>query len=139
MLAVGKPSSRPRLAPWITSPETNQGAPRSSVASTTLPWLKRRAHRARGNRPALVLERRHDVDRETEPRALFRQIGRRAGALVAEMEIEADRRAADAETADQDALDEIFRRSGGELRVEIHDDGAVEPARRQEAQLVARA
>ena len=55
------------------------------------------------------------------------------------MEVEADRRAADAEAADQNALDEIFRRRGGELRVEIHDDGAVEPARRQQAQLVARA
>ena len=68
---------------------------------------------------------------------MFRQEGRRAGALVAEMEVEADRRAADAEAADQDALDEIGRRGGGKLGVEGHDDGAVEPARRQQAQPVA--
>ena len=38
-LAVGKPSSRPRFSPCTTSPEVNQGAPRSSAASTTLPRL----------------------------------------------------------------------------------------------------
>ena len=53
------------------------------------------------------------------------------------MKIEADRRAADAEAADQDALDEIGRRGGGKRGVEGHDDGAVEPGRRQQAQLVA--
>ena len=49
------------------------------------------------------------------------------------MEIEADRRAADAEAADQDALDEILRRGRGERGVEGHDDGAVEPGRRRAA------
>ena len=53
------------------------------------------------------------------------------------MEIEADRRAADAEHADQDAGDEILGRGGRERGVEAHDDGAVEPGGGQEAQLVA--
>ena len=137
ILAVGKPSSRPRLSPWMTSPETNQGAPRSSAASTTLPW------------PSAVRTAPDDTGRPSSSsggtmstakpssRALLGQISRRAGAVLAEMEIEADRRAADAEAADQDALDEILRRGGGERGVEGHDDGAVEPGRRQQPQLVA--
>ena len=83
-----------------------------------LALAERRAHRAGGHRPALVLQRRHDVDGEAEPRALLGEVSRRAGAVLAEMEIEADRRAADAEAADQDAGDEILRRGGGERRVE---------------------
>ena len=74
-----------------------------------LALAQRHADRAGGHRAALVLERRHDVDGKAEAGALLGQIGRRAGALVAEMEIEADRRAADAEASDQNALDEILR------------------------------
>ena len=53
------------------------------------------------------------------------------------MEIEADRRAADAQPPDQNARDEILRRRSGERRVERHDDGAVEPGGGEQAQLVA--
>ncbi len=70
-------------------------------------------------------------------RALLRQISGRTLAIVAEMKVEADGRAADAKTPDQDPLDEIGGRGRGKPRVEIHHDGAVEPARRQQAQLVA--
>ena len=58
-------------------------------------------------------------------------------AVLAEMEIEADGRAADAEAADQDALDEVLGRGAGERGVEGHDDGAVEPGGGEQAQLVA--
>ena len=53
------------------------------------------------------------------------------------MKIEADRRAADAERSRQNSCDEILGRSCGQRRVERHHDGAVEPGRRQQAQLVA--
>src|SRR3974390_2003289 len=58
------------------------------------------AHRSRRHRAAFVFERRHDVDREAEPLALFRKIIRRAAAVLPEMEIEADGRAADAKFVD---------------------------------------
>ncbi len=41
------------------------------------------------------------------------------------------------QAADQDAGDEILRRGGGKLGVETHDEGAVEPGRGQQPQLVA--
>src|SRR6185437_10415407 len=102
-----------------------------------LALAERRAHRAGRYRAALVLERRHDVDREAEPGALRAQISGRAFAVVAEMEIEADGGATNAKASDQNALDEIGGRGGGKLGVEIHHDDAVEPARRQQPQPVA--
>ena len=74
---------------------------------------------------------------EAEPRALLGKKARRAGAVLAEMKIEADRGAADAERADQNRCDEILRRGRRQRGVEAHDDGAVEPGRRQQPQLVA--
>src|SRR6185437_9642217 len=65
-----------------------------------LALAERRAHRAGGYRAALVLERRHDVDREAEPGALRAQISGRAFAVVAEMEIEADGGATNAKASD---------------------------------------
>ena len=53
------------------------------------------------------------------------------------MEIETDGRAADAEAADQNLFDEIPGRGGGERGVEFHYDGAMQPGRRQQAELVA--
>ncbi len=61
-----------------------------------LPRRERGADRAGRHRAALVLERRHDIHRKAELGALLAQEIRRAGAVLAEMEIEADRRAADA-------------------------------------------
>ncbi len=102
-----------------------------------LALVERRAHRARRHRPALILERRHDVDGKAEPPALLLQILRRAGAVLAEMEIEANGRAADAETAHENLLDEFFRRGRHQRRVEGHDDGAIESGACKQAQLVA--
>ena len=51
------------------------------------------------------------------------------------MEIEADRRAADAEPPDQNLLDELLGRGRGERRVEGQHDRAVEPGRGQQPQL----
>ena len=98
---------------------------------------ERLAHRAGGDRPALVFQRRHDVDGKAELGALLGEIVGRAAAVLAEMEVEADGRAADAEAADQDLLDEAVGRGAGEPGVEGHDDGAVEPGGGEQAQLVA--
>ena len=68
---------------------------------------------------------------------LLGQEFRRAGAVLAEVKIEADRCAANAERAGEDLLDEILGRCRCERRVELHDDRSVEPAGSQEAQLVA--
>src|SRR5665213_1444731 len=102
-----------------------------------LALAQRRAHRARRHRPAFVFERRYDIDGKAEPGALLAQIDWRALAVMAEMEIETDGRAADAEAPDQNVLDKISGGGGGKLGVEIHHDGAIEPARRQQPQPVA--
>ena len=132
--AVGKPSSRPRLSPWITVPDTNQGKPRSSVASRTRPAGKRLADRPGGNRTPVVLEPGHDIHREAALAALGCEKLRRSGAARAEMEIKADRRAADREPLDQDALDEFLGGEAGKRRVEGEHDRAVEPGRGEEPQ-----
>ena len=111
-LAVGKPSSRPRLSPWITCRTRTRESRASSAASSTRPPASAVADRAGRHRAAVVLERRHDIDGEAVLAALRRQEIRRAGAVRAEMEIEADRRAADGEPLDQDALDEFLGASG---------------------------
>ena len=68
--------------------------------------------------------------------AAARIVGR-AGAVGAEMEIEADRDAGDREPLDQDALDEFLGAERRQRRVEAQHDRAVEPGRRQQPQLVA--
>ena len=120
----------------MTSPETNQGAPSNSVASTTLPAASaaRTAPEETG-RPSSSSGGTISTA-NAEPRALLGQKTRRAHAVLAEMKIEADRRAADAERARKNCDDEIFGGGRRQRRVEIHDDGAVEPGRRQQAQLV---
>src|SRR5262245_589544 len=95
-----------------------------------------RAHGARRHRPALVFEWRNDVDGKTETLALLAQEFRRAGAVLAEMKIEADSCTANAKRAGKDLLDEILGGCGRQRRIELHDDGSVEPARSKEAQLV---
>src|SRR5581483_12503671 len=96
---------------------------------------ERGAHRAGGDRTALVLERRHDVDGKALLLALRGEKARRAGAVLAEMKIEADGGAADAEPLDQHVADEILGRGAGEPRIEAHDDRAGETGRGQEPQL----
>ena len=56
---------------------------------------------------------------------------------MSEMKIESDRGAANAKTSDENLFDEIFRRGGGKLGVEFHDNGAVESRRRQQPHFVA--
>ena len=72
---------------------------------------QRGADRGRRDRAALVLQRRRGLDREAVALALFGEERRRAAALMAEMKVEADGRAADAEPADQNARDEFLRAS----------------------------
>src|SRR6185312_5678680 len=52
------------------------------------------------------------------------------------MKVEADRRPADAQSPDQDPLDEVLCRCARELRVKTHDHRAVEARGGQQAQLV---
>ena len=98
---------------------------------------ERGADRAGTNRPPLVLEARHDIDREAELGALRREIFGRARTVEAEMKIEADGDAGDGEPPDQDARDEILRGKPRQRRVEAQHDRAVEPGRGQEPQLRA--
>ena len=68
---------------------------------------KRRADRAGANRPSLVFEPRHDIDRESELRTLRREIFGRTRAIETEMKIEPDGDAGDGKPPHQNARDEI--------------------------------
>ena len=72
-----------------------------------------------------VTKRRHNIDGKAVALALRLQEFRRAGAIGAEMKIEADRRAADGKTLHQYPLDEIFRAEFGQGGVEGKHDCAV--------------
>src|SRR5262245_38811676 len=71
---------------------------------------ERRADGAGRDRPAFVFQRWDDVDCKAEALALLGQEFRRTGTVLAEMKIEADGRAANAERAREDLRDEILRR-----------------------------
>ena len=77
-----------------------------------------------------------DVDLDAEPRRLADQKARRAGAALAEMEVVADRNAADAEPPDQVMVNEILRGGAGAGLVEGHHHGAGKAGPGQQAQLV---
>ena len=96
---------------------------------------ERIAHRAGGDPPPGELERRHHVDREAVGRALRLEELRRAPALLAEMEVEADGGAADRQPFDQDVGDELLGGEPGERGVEGEHHRAVEPGRGQQPQL----
>ena len=98
------------------------------------PGGERVADRAGRHRAAIVFEPRHHVDGEAVLPALGFEKIRRAGAVHAEMEVEADHGAGDGKALDQDALDKIFRRKAGQRRVEGEHDRAVEAGRGQKAQ-----
>ena len=98
------------------------------------PGGERVADRAGRHRAAVVLEPRHHVDGEAVLLALGFEEIRRAGAVHAEVEVEADHGAADGKALDQDAADEVLRREAGQRRVEREHDRAVEPGRGQKPQ-----
>ena len=77
-----------------------------------------------------------DVDLDAEPRRLADQQARRADPALAEMEVVADRDAADAEPLDQVMVNEILRRGPGAGLVEGHHHGAGKPGPGQQPQLV---
>ena len=64
------------------------------------------------------------------------QQARRSDPALAEMEVVADRDAADAEPLDQIMVNEILRRGAGAGLVEGHHHGAVKPGPGQQPQLV---
>src|SRR4029078_12841081 len=76
------------------------------------------------------------VESKAAPAALLDQECRRAGAVLSEVKIETDCRAADAECAGKNLLDEMRGRSRRKRGVELHDGRSGEPAGSQEAQLV---
>ena len=96
---------------------------------------QRVAHRAGRDAAALVLERRHHIDRKAVVGALRHQEVRRAAPRLAEMEVEADHRAADGEPVHQDALDELLGAEARQRGVEGEQDRAVEPGRGQQPEL----
>jgi len=75
------------------------------------------------------------VDLDAEPGRLVDEEARRADPSLAEMEVVADRDAADAETPDQVMVNEILRAGTGTRLVEGHDHGAGEPGAGQKPQL----
>ena len=100
-----------------------------------VPSRQRIAHRAGGDAAALVLERRHHIDRKAVVGALRHQEIRRAAPRLAEMEVEADHRAADGEPVHQDAFDKLLGAEAGQRGVEIEQDCAVEPGRGEQPEL----
>src|ERR1044072_7951392 len=77
-----------------------------------------------------------DVDLDAEARRLADEEAGRAGPALAEMEVVADRNAADAEAFDQIMVNEILRRGAGPAPVEGHHDSSVEPGSGRQPQLV---
>ena len=64
MLAVGKPSSRPRRSPSTTVPSTMKGAPRQRRRALHLAGGDQRADPGRGDGLAVDLDQRHDAGLE---------------------------------------------------------------------------
>jgi hypothetical protein len=85
--------------------------------------------------PALQLIGRHHVHGEAVLVALRLQKLRRAAAILAEVEVEADHRPGDGEALHQDVGDEPFGGEVGQRRVEGEQDRAVEAGRREQPQL----
>ncbi len=131
---MGKPSSRPRLSPWITATGHEPRIAEELGRLVEPAGGERVADRAGRHRAPLVFEPRHHVDGEAVLLALGFEEIRRAGAVHAEMEVEADHGAGDGKALDQDALDKTFRRKAGQRRVEGEHDRAVEPGRGQKPQ-----
>ena len=101
-----------------------------------LPLGQRHPDRAGGNRPLGDVDMGLDVDLDAEARRLADQKARRADAAFAEMEVVADRNAADAEPPDQVMVNEILRAGAGAALVEGHHHGAGKPGAGQQPQLV---
>src|SRR5712671_8178411 len=76
------------------------------------------------------------VDLDAEAGGLADQQARRADPALAEMEVVADRDAADAEPLDQVMVNEILCRGAGAVLVEGHHDRASEARAGQKPQLV---
>src|SRR4029077_7084555 len=83
---------------------------------------------------AAVQQRWNNIDGKAVPLAFYLEKIRRAGAIGAEMKVEADRRAADGEAVDKNALDEIFGSQFGKVGVEGQHNRAVEPGGGEQAQ-----
>ena len=93
------------------------------------------AHRAGGDPPVLMLERRHHVDRKAVVGTLRHQEVRGAAPRLAEMEVEADHGAGDGEPVDQDLFDELLGGEPGQRRVEGEQDRAVQAGRGEQPEL----
>ncbi len=94
------------------------------------------AHQRRGYRLALEGKGRHHGDGDAGMASAGLQHLRRAGAALAEMEIEADRDAGDAEPPDQIVVNEIHGRGAGAGRIERHHHSPRKAGCGQQPQLV---
>ena len=119
MLAVGKPSSRPRSSPFTTSPSIRNGAPSPCIAPLDVAGEHERADARRRDRLAVGLDQRDDPGLELVVRLEHVLV---ALGLGAEAEVLADRDVRRAELSDQDVVDELLGRDLRELLVERDDD-----------------
>ena len=124
MLAVGKPSSRPRWSPLTTVPSTMNGAPRQWRAPSMSPAATRARIRVEETvSPSTSTSGTTRVSNS----ACARQHRRVAFGLGAEAEVLADRDLLGAELLDQDALDEVLGGAVRELLVEGDHDQLLDP------------
>ena len=96
---------------------------------------QRVADRTGRDRAPVELERSDHVDGKAELAALRRKEIRRAGAVLAEMKVEADHGPADAEPPDQNIADELIRGQARQSCVKGQDDRTIEPGRGEQPQL----
>ena len=122
-LAVGKPSSRPRLSPCTTSPCTTNGAPSRRSAYIDGAAEHEPADVRRADDLAVDLQQRHDARLEALVGGEHVGVALR---LVAEAEVLAHADVRGAERPDQHLVDELGRRARGELLVERDDDELVD-------------
>ena len=136
MLAVGKPRSRPRFSPWITVAGDEPGPAQHAGGVGNLALGERHADGSGRDRPLVDIDMGLHVDLDAELGRLGNQEARRADAALAEMEVVADRNAADAEPPDEVMVNKILRRGAGADLVESHHHGARKTHTRQQPELV---
>ena len=124
MLAVGKPSSRPRWSPLTTVALDHEGGAEAAARALHVAGRDQGPDPGRGDGLAVDLDQRHDPGLELRVRFQHRRV---AFGFGAEAEVLADRDLLGAELLEQDVLDEVLGAALGELLVEGDDDQLLDP------------